>query len=107
MSSLMRIPAVTEAEQPARDAEQPTLDHELSHDVAVRGAKRTPDRQLSRAAGRAEEQQIAHVDARDEQQQTNRGDQYEENGPDIADHRVRERLDVRTVVRRGPPTGPS
>ena len=71
----MRRAGDSETEHAPRDAEQPTLDHELSHDVAIRGAERAPDRKLARAAGRAEEQQVADVDARDEEQeQPNRGE---------------------------------
>jgi hypothetical protein len=91
----------SETQQSANDAEQPAFDHELSHDVAIRGAECTTDRQLSRAAGCAEEQEVTHVDARNEQQKANRCDEHNEYRPYIAHHRVRERLDVRAVVGSG------
>ena len=82
-----------------RKREHHALHERLADDAASPGAERPADRHFLPASGGAGQEQRRHVRAGDEEDQGDRAEQHQQRRPRIADERVVQRTQARSVLR--------
>ncbi len=88
-----------QSRQSAGGREDQRLREQLLEDAPAPGAQRRTDRQFLTAAEATREQQVPDVRACDQQHESDRAEQHQERGPDVADDELLQRQDRRAPAR--------